>query len=239
MIDTLSVAWKERRMLFRYRGGRMRFVLTMLSPVLLAFYASWSTGVRWVELPIPAVPTVLVAVLAVIIVVPESFAGERERHTLETLLSTRLSDSSIVYGKMLVAVVFAMVLVGIVLVLGLAVVNVFHYEGEILLYTASNLAFCLVVCFVAATVVTAIGVLISLKSETVQEATQTLAGAILVPPVLLGMLLLIFRDYFVRFIMTVDRPVSAATVGGAFLLATVLLVLEARRRFKRSEMLGS
>jgi len=139
--DILSIAWKERKMLFRYRGGRMRFVLTMLSPVMLAFYASWSTGIRWVELPIPAVPAALVAVLAVIIVVPESFAGERERHTLETLLSTRLSDSSIIFGKMLVAVVLAMILVAVVLVLGLITVNLFHYSGQILLYTVPNLLF--------------------------------------------------------------------------------------------------
>ena len=236
-MDILSVAWKERRMLFRYRGGRMRFALTMLSPVLLAFYASWSTGIRWVEFPVPAVPSVLIAVLAVIIVIPESFAGERERHTLETLLSTRLSDSSIVFGKMMVAMVLAMTLVAIVLLLGLITVNIFHYDGEILLYTLPNLIFCLFLCVVASTMVTAIGVLISLRSETVQEATQTLAGAILVPPVLLGMLLLVFRDELVRLIMNVDRPLSAGATVTLLILVSVLLVFEARRRFKRSDLL--
>jgi ABC-2 type transport system permease protein len=215
----------------------MRFVLTMLSPVLLAFYASWSTGVRWVELPIPVMPAVLVAVLAVIIVVPESFAGERERHTLETLLSTRLSDSSLVFGKMFIAIALAMVLVCLVLALGLLTVNAFHYDGRVLLYTVPNLTFCLSVSFIASTMVAAIGVLISLKSETVQEATQTLAGAILVPPVVLGMLLLAFQDEFVRLIMTVDRPFSAGFVVAFFVLLTIALVVEARRRFKRSELL--
>ena len=237
MTDILTVAWKERRMLFRYRGGRMRFVLTMLSPVMLAFYASWSTGVRWVELPIPAAPAALVAVLAVIIVVPESFAGERERHTLETLLATRLSDSSIVFGKMLVAIVLAMALVAVVLGLGLVTVNLFHYDGEVLLYTIPNLLFCLFVCIISSTMVTAIGVLISLKSETVQEATQTLAGAILVPPVFMGMIVLVFRDDIVRLIMTVDRPLSASATIGLLVVVTLGLIAEARRRFKRAELL--
>ncbi len=215
----------------------MRFVLTMLSPVLLAFYASWSTGTRWVELPVPAFPSVLVAVLAVIIVVPESFAGERERHTLETLLSTRLSDSSIVFGKMLVAILLAMTLVGVVLLLGLVTVNIFHYDGEILLYTMPNLLFTLFMCIISSTMVTAIGVLISLRSETVQESTQTLAGAILVPPVLLGMMLLVFRDEFVELIMTVDRPLSAGATIAVLVVVTLGLVAEARRRFKRSGLL--
>ncbi|MFV1981694.1 MAG: ABC transporter permease subunit [Rhodothermia bacterium] len=215
----------------------MRFVLTMLSPVLLAFYASWSAGIRWVELPIPAVPSALVAVLAVIIVVPESFAGERERHTLETLLSTRLSDASIVFGKMLVAIFLAMALVVVVLLLGLLTVNIFHYDGEILLYTMPNLLFSLFVSIIASTMVTAIGVLISLKSETVQESTQTLAGAILVPPVLLGMMILVFRDEVVQLIMTVDRPLSAGATVTVLVVVTLGLVGEARRRFKRSGLL--
>ena len=237
MIDTLTVAWKEHKMLFRYRGGRMRFVLTLLSPVLLAFYASWSSGVRWVELPVAALPTMLVAVLAVIIVVPESFAGERERHTLETLLSTRLGNASIVYGKMIVPILLALILAGVVLILGLLTVNAFHYDGEILLYTLPNLLVVLLLNVIASTMVAAIGVLISLKSETVQEATQTLAGAILVPPVILGMTLLVFREKFVYFILMMGRPLSAAATTGLFILATLVLVLEAGRRFQRSKLL--
>jgi len=235
--DLLTIAWKERRMLFRYQGGKMRFVLTLLSPVLLAFYASWTTGVRWVEHPVPAIPAVLVAVLAVIIVIPESFAGERERHTLETLLATRLTDSSIVFGKMLVAIVLAMVLAGIVILLGLVTVNFFHYKDSILLYTTPNLVFCTTVTLVASTMVAALGVIISIKSATVQQATQTMAAVILIPPVILGMLLIVFRDKFIYLVAMMGRPLSTAATISLILLTTVLLVVEARRRFKRSRLL--
>lgn len=237
MRDTLSVAWKERKMLLRYRGGSMRFVLTLLSPVLLAFYAAWGSGIRWVELPVPVVPALLVAVLAVIIVVPESFAGERERHTLETLLSTRLTDSSIVYGKMIVALVTAMILVGVVLILGLVTVNFFHYDGELLLYTVPNLAFCLSASLIASIMVTAIGILISLRSETIQEATQTLAGAILVPPIMIGMMLLAFREEFVRLVVNMDGALPATIVVGSLIFITIVLVVAARLRFRRSTLL--
>jgi ABC-2 type transport system permease protein len=216
----------------------MRFVLTLLSPVLLAFYAAWGSGTRWVELPVPVVPALLVAVLAVIIVVPESFAGERERHTLETLLSTRLTDSSIVYGKMIVALVTAMVLVGVVLILGLVTVNIFHYNGEVLLYTLPNLSFCLAASLIASIMVTAVGILISLRSETIQEATQTLAGAILVPPIVIGMLLLAFREEFVRLIVTMDGRLPAMIIVGTLVGATIALVIAARLRFKRSTLLN-
>lgn len=215
----------------------MRFVLTLLSPLLLAFYVSWSSGVRWVEQPVPVLPCALVAVLAVIIVVPESFAGERERHTLETLLATRLSDGSILFGKLGVAVIFSMILVGLVLVLGLITANVFHWDGRPLFYTARNLAATLTISLLMSVLVAALGVILSLGSETVQEATQTLAGVVLVPPIILGMIVLIFRRKFVYMLMMIGKPVSGLLVLLGFLLIDLLLVAELTRRFHRSRLL--
>lgn len=224
-------------MLFRYRGGKMRFVLTLLSPLLLAFYVSWSSGVRWVEQPVPVLPCALVAVLAVIIVVPESFAGERERHTLETLLASRLGDGSILFGKIGVAVVFSMTLVMMVLVLGLITANIFHWNDELLLYTAGNLTVTLTVSVLMSVFVASLGVILSLGSETVQEATQTLAGAVLVPPIILGMLVLIFKRQFIYVLILIGRPFSGMAVFLIFVLIDVLLLAEVRRRFQRSRLL--
>ncbi|MGA7303369.1 MAG: hypothetical protein WBW88_00785 [Rhodothermales bacterium] len=238
MSDFSTVLRKERVMLFRYRGGRMRFVLTLLSPVLLAFYVSWLSGVRWVEQPVPIFPCSLVAVLAVIIVVPESFAGERERHTLETLLATRLGDASILFGKLGIAVAFSMILVFLVLVLGLITANIFHWQGTLLLYTADNLTIILTISLLMSVFVGALGVMISLGAETVQEATQTLAGVVLVPPIFLGMVVLVFKRRFIYFLMLFGRPISGLVVLLGFILIDLALLLELKRRFKRSRLLS-
>ena len=236
MRDMLAVAWKERRMLLRYKGGSWRWILTLLGPVLLAIYTALGSGYRWVDTAMPSFPTVLIAVMVVIIIVPESFAGERERHTLETLLSTRLSDSSIVFGKMLVAIAAAMLLVVLVLILGLVTVNLTN-SGELMLYSAPNLVFTLFINFVSSTMVTAVGVLISLKSETVQEATQILAGVILVPPIVVGMVVLAFRDELIRYFMTTEQAVSGVVVILGLVALTLGLIGIARWRFQRSKML--
>lgn len=238
MKDTVTVMWKERAMLFRHRGGRMRFVLTLLGPLLLAFYVSWSSGIRWVEQPIPAIPCMLVAVLAVIIVVPETFAGERERHTLETLLATRLSDASILFGKLGVAVGFSMVLVIFVLVLGLITANIFHWHGELLLYNFRNVALTLTLSLLASVFVAALGVIISLGAETIQEATQTLAGLVLVPPIMVGMVILIFKRRFIYMLMLLGRPISGVVVLLASILIDLALLAELKRRFQRSRLLS-
>jgi uncharacterized membrane protein YjjB (DUF3815 family) len=139
---------------------------------------------------------------------------------------------------MIVALVTAMVLVGVVLILGLVTVNIFHYNGEVLLYTLPNLSFCLAASLIASIMVTAVGILISLRSETIQEATQTLAGAILVPPIVIGMLLLAFREEFVRLIVTMDGRLPAMIIVGTLVGATIALVIAARLRFKRSTLLN-
>lgn len=237
MRDTLTVMWKERRMLFRYRGGRMRFVLTLMTPVLLAFYVSWQAGVHWVNQPAPVFPCVLVAVLAVILVIPESFAGERERHTLETLLATRLGDASILWGKLGLAITFAFSLVLVVLVLGLITANFFHYRGTFLMYSARNLVLSVGLSMLFAVLVAALGVIVSLRSETVQEATQTLTGIVLAPPILLGMMALPFRRRLIRLLEAIGDARMGLLILLGFSLLIVALLLEAHRRFRRSHLL--
>jgi ABC-2 type transport system permease protein len=215
----------------------MRFVLTLLTPILLAFYVSYRAGEHWVEELIPVFPTVLVAVLGVIIIIPESFAGERERHTLETLLSTRLGDGSILFGKLGVALVLAMALAFVVLGLGLVTANAFHYRGEFLMYTSQNLILSLGLSFLFSFLVGCMGIIVSLRSETVQEATQTLAGITLVPPILLGVVTLVFSQPLVELVQLLGRPSVGIGVMAAFGFLIAGLLFEVRRRFDRSRLL--
>jgi len=61
-----------------------------------------SIGSGYVGLPAVAI-TVMAALLIVMSIVPDSFAGERDRATLETLLASRLPDRAILLGKVAAA----------------------------------------------------------------------------------------------------------------------------------------
>ena len=108
MADIATVMWKEWRSLFRARGSVLRLLLILASWSFFSIYAPWEGGQRWLEDRVLALiaafflPTVLVS-----ITVADSFAGERERHTLETLLASRLPDRAILVGKLGVSVIFA------------------------------------------------------------------------------------------------------------------------------------
>jgi len=91
--DVLSVVWKERKSQFRVRGSRMRFLMMLFSPLLLGTIFPITWGPDWLTQLPPLVVATITSVILVAVMVPESIAGERERHTLETLLS-----SSQLYG---------------------------------------------------------------------------------------------------------------------------------------------
>ena len=114
--DVLTVAWKEWRELFQlggsHRGGR--FSLVILIGVFGVFLPLQS-GAEWVQSPATVFYWGWVPLMLVGSAVADSFAGERERHTLETLLASRLPDRAILLGKMLAAVAYGWGLVMVML----------------------------------------------------------------------------------------------------------------------------
>jgi len=193
--DILTVMWKERKGMFRYRGSRTRFLMVLLAPVLMAIIFPLQAGPDWVERLDSVFIAVFIPIILVSITIPDSFAGERERHTLGTLLASRLPDRAILFGKVAVSVAFAWGVTLVAILLGLVTVNVAHWEGKLLLLAPTIALADLGLSFLLATLAAGAGVLISLRSETVQGAQQTLTAVLLLPPMLLGMVAtLMLRD---------------------------------------------
>jgi len=235
--DILTVMWKERRGLFRHRGSRLRAALTMLVPVaMVAAYFPWQIGRDWVEGP-PALFALLVPILFVGMAVPESFAGERERHTLGTLLASRLPDRAILWGKVAVAVGYGWGATIVILLLALVTVNATHWEGEVLLYSPSVGVAVLVLSFLVATLVAGAGILISLRAGTVQEATQLLMTILIVPPMLLGVVLMVMHDRIGGVLEGIDFTEAVLIAGAVLAVVGLGLLWAAARRFKRSRLI--
>ena len=99
--DMLTVARKEwKESLFSgsgLKGGRMG-ILVML--VVFGVVLPANSGLAWITSPALLVAWAWVPLMLISGVVADSFAGERERHTLETLLASRLSDESIWRGEL-------------------------------------------------------------------------------------------------------------------------------------------
>jgi len=237
--DILTVIWKERKSQFRVRGSRMRFLLMLASPMLLATVFPITWGPDWLAQVPPLIIAALVSVILVAVMVPESFAGEREHHTLETLLASRLPDRAILLGKLIVPLVMGWGMAMLCLLLSLVVVNVAHWEGEILFYTPPIALGSLALSFLMAALTAGAGVFISLRTATAQEATQILTAAILIPPMLLQVLPLLFRDQMAQFIDSVNGPQLLAIVLAVLAVADVVVLLGTVARFRRARLIAS
>ena len=238
--DIVTIMWKESKSMFRYQGSRSRLLLTLLSPILLATVFPWQWGPDWVaEIP-SVILSIVVAVILVGITIPESFAGERERHTLNTLLASRLSDRAILFGKMGISIVFALGVTLAVLLLSLVTVNVAHWDGELLLYTPTIIIADLVLSFLMATLFASAGVLISMRSETVQQAAQILMAIFLVPIMLLQVIAMVFRNQLNELLgdslSHLDGTQVLLVVTGILLLLTAGVLAAAVARFRRSRL---
>jgi ABC-2 type transport system permease protein len=243
--DILAVMWKERRGLLLHRGSRKRAMLTVLFPVIMmSVYFPWQIGADWVHSPLSFLAAALVPMILVGTAIPESFAGERERHTLETLLASRLPDRAILYGKMAVAVGFAWLAGIVVLFLGLIVVNIVHWEGYLMLYppgiALGNLALGLIVAILGA----GAGVVISLRAATVQEAQQILMSAIMFPPLLLGVVMTVVVTANEGWLATVrDLLGHLSSWQGILAVLAILVALDlvllrwAAARFQRGRLI--
>ena len=237
--DILTVIWKERKSQFRVRGSRMRFLLMLASPALLATVFPITWGPDWLAQVPPLIIAALVSVILVAVMVPESFAGEREHHTLETLLASRLPDRAILFGKLIVPLAVGWGATVLCLLISLVVVNVAHWEGEILFYTPPIALGSLALSFLMAALTAGAGVFISLRTATAQEATQILTAAILIPPMLLQVLPLLFRDQMAQFIDSVNGPQLLAIVLAVLAVLDVVVLLGTVARFRRARLIAS
>lgn len=113
----------------------------------------------------------------------DTVAGERERHTLETLLSSRLSDRSIVLGKLLAVLTLGLVIAAGMILQGLVVVSFLFGRFDLLLQYLLFTPAVLLGSVILSIALTCVGLLVSMRAQTVQGAAQI--TSLLAMPVLL------------------------------------------------------
>ncbi|OGO08288.1 MAG: hypothetical protein A2Z66_05110, partial [Chloroflexi bacterium RBG_13_66_10] len=165
--DVATVLWKEWKeiLLFRSRAGRLGNALSMI--LLLAVFGIFlplQTGPAWVTSPLMLAAWSWVPYLLIVSVIADSFAGERERHTLESLLATRLPDRAILLGKIGAAMGYGWGVALASLLLSLITINIAHGGGGLLMFPTSTLISIIALSLLISTFAASLGVLVSLRA---------------------------------------------------------------------------
>jgi ABC-2 type transport system permease protein len=181
MNDIWTMIWKETKDSV-LQGGLSALIRPLLLIGILGIVLPLRLGLQWLALTPPVVGLVLYIPLTVILsFVGDAIAGERERHTLETLLASRISDRAILLGKIIVTTGYAWGTALIGLLLGLVVANLSKGQGSWEFYTHVDLLLeALALSLLASLLGVSGGVLISMRSATVRQAQQILIVATLV-----------------------------------------------------------
>jgi ABC-2 type transport system permease protein len=121
--DIRVVAGKELREIVGAGGGRRGLVRELLFVGIFGLFFPLSQAEVWRTGSVPAVFALMIPLFLVGPHVADSFAGEKERGTLETLLATRLPDRSIYLGKIFAVVGYAWVVTLLILLASLVALN--------------------------------------------------------------------------------------------------------------------
>ena len=237
--DILTVVWKERKALFKVQGGRSRILLVMLTPILLAVIMplTFDGPEEWTDTVFSMLIAVIVPMMLVGVTIPGSFAGERERNTLETLLASRLPDRAILIGKWSVSVVFAWLVTLAALLLGLVTVNIKFWGGGLVFYSPTVAIGDLLISLLIATTVAGAGVLISLRANTVQQASQTLMMIFLLPLVLFQVVAVFALRPMIEYLENMNGEQLLIIVLLVLVVIDVIINALAANRFQRAKLI--
>ncbi len=173
----------------------------------------------------------IIPVMVSSVIASDSFAGEKERKTIEALLATPLSDSELFLGKVLVSFIPSMAVTISSFIIYSTLINIYSIialSGRLLL---PNLTWLMLILGVApALAFTSIGltVLISTRVKGTREAQQI--SALLIIPI---MILLFLQSFGVL----VFEPTLVAILILVFGAVAFIIFKSGVRLFKREDIL--
>jgi ABC-2 type transport system permease protein len=240
MIDDIkTVLWKEVKE--EIISNKQVLLGLLVTVPFFGVIFPWNMGRAFVEEPYLQIFLSVIPLVMVINILTDSFAGERERHTLETLLATRLSDHAILFGKILSAVTYGWGVTILTILAGLITINVVFGQGQLLLFSPLEGLLIILITLLLSILATSAGVLVSLRASTVRQA-ETLF--------LVGLAAFAFIPMAIAFILpddlkerVMDQLVSFGLDNVMILLVFVLIALIAivlaiaMNRFQRSKLI--
>ena len=247
MIDDIkTVIWKEWRELAAQGVGEgfsqtASIVIGVVLMGAIAVIAGFAGSV-FIRTPF-AVVIGLCPVLLVMGQVCDSFAGERERHTLETLLASRLPDQALLIGKIAALVLYGYALGVAMLLMSLVGANLNPEVEGFEFFPPSVALAAFGVSFLVSLMLATLGVLYSLRAKTVREAQAKVMITFLamtIPFVVVRPFLPHdARESAIRMLSTESGRMQVVLAWLLVLLAIdVVLLLLASARFRRARLIA-
>ena len=240
--DIYSLVWKEWKEIFLQRSSSRSGVINLFLVVgVVGIFIPLQSGRAWFTNPVTMLIWAWLPIFLVLGMVTDAFAGERERHTLETLLASRLSDTAILFGKIAASVAYGWSMALVSMFLGAISVNLVFPAGGCIFYPLDRMLLGVFLAFLGCLMIGLIGVLVSLKAPTARAAYQQLSIVMLILYFVPIMSLQFLPERIVAPILETLAKVELNTallgLAGVMLVVNGVLFAIARARFQRARLI--
>jgi len=239
LTDIRTVFRKEFKELIVATSDRAGIIRLLIWVVFFGGLFPAQSGRAWLYTLLPVLFWSWMSLFYVSSLAVSAFAGERERHTLETLLATRLPDGAILLGKVLASVAYGWGLVMITYVTAVIAINLVIGQGRFLFYSPAVALGGPLMSLLAALLITGVAVLVSMRAGTQRQAQMALyvVSLVLFLPLLLSQSIPALQAWANDLVLNANTG-SFVLVGSLVLLLAAAIALGlARVRFKRSELI--
>ena len=242
--DIFSIVRKDLKEILSSRGNARSGAVYLLIVVgIMGILMPIQSGRAWFTEPLIPLVWSWFPVFLVISVVTDSFAGERERNTLETLLASRLSDKAILFGKISAAVLYGWGIAIVSNLVAVVAINVADPTGGFQFYDPPIYLALVIIPLLASLLMSSIGVLVSLNAPTARAAYQKLSIAMLaiwlLPTILINFAGKEINSQMSSFLLNINLAQLGIGLGVIVLIVDILLIYIATKRFKRARLILS
>ena len=240
--DIKTVLWKEIKEAFLIRGSLRSELLNIIVIIgVIGVLMPMQVGHIWLVNPLLPLMWSWLPMFKALGIITVSIAGERENHTLETLLASRLPDQAILIGKMATAVLYAWALNLICYLTAALTIHIAFPAESPAFYPLGMFGAILIFSLLINILIAAVGILVSLNSVNARQAYQKI-GFVLMGIWILPTLALQFLPKEIlqqaSTLLGDINPLIFALLAGVVLIAIDLAVLAATQaRFKRSRLI--
>ncbi len=241
--DLATVLWKEWIEIIHMRGSAKSTAIMMMIPLLLlGIVFPLQFGRHWAESPVSLLMWGWIPLLLASAVVADSFAGERERHTLETLLASRLPDRAVLFGKLSASVLYSLGMTFAIIMVGIVTLNIKYFGDGFIFFNGLYFFAGTAIGLFGTTLISAAGILVSLRARTVRQAQQALSFFVVIlgmsPGLFFGIVPSHIRAGIADSLVAIDG--TTAFIAGLSVLALIdcALVSLAMKRFTRDRLIG-
>ncbi len=242
IFDAFTIARKDLREMLLQSGTLRRSLRGVLfSVVVFGVVLPLQIGPDLVRQPAAILPFAWVPLLLASNMIADGIAGERERHTLETLLASRLSDRAILLGKVMAAIAYGWGFMVVNAMVGLLTVNLANSDQAVLVYSPQAILILGVFGMLGAGLVACGGSLVALRAPTVRQAAQNmslaLVAVILLPALGIPALPADLRRQLIDTLAGLDWLAVGAGLAAILAMLDVTLFAAAMMRFQRTRLI--